>query len=323
MRGLLIALPCIWLMSVGAIQPPITPSINTKATPDTTSAESHSDIQYDKSERMTLPVVVNGHSNAEFLVDTGSERTVVSTELAALLGLPQGELVTVAGTVGSTIAPTAHIQSLNFTNISISNLLAPVLKREDLGAEGLIGIDSLQQKMVVFDFENNRMEVKEAKRRTARSIENDDEIVVTARKRLGRLIITKAYLDNIPVTVVVDSGAQYSIGNIALLTKLQKKRKSDMPMTRLHSVTGEMMFVPVAKAKQLDVGKMSLREVPLAFANSPAFHALDLAKKPALLLGMNSMRAFRRVEVDFANRSVRFFSPDGARFDTGERYASR
>ena len=325
MRGALIALPCIWLLATAAQQQPVDTIAGTDYSANTaeTPPDTQSDIQYDTSDRMTLPVTVNGHSSVKFLVDTGSERTVVSDELATLLNLPRTGVVKISGTVGSTVAPTAHIESLNFTNISLNGFKAPVLKRQDLGAEGLIGIDSLQKKLVIFDFENHKMEIREAKRRPARTIVNDDEIVVTARNRLGRLVISKAYLDNIPVTIVIDSGAQYSIGNPALLAKLQKKRKPNLLVVELRSVTGQVMSVPVVKAKQLEIGQVNLQGVPIAFADSPAFHTLKLAEKPTLLLGMNSMRAFRRVEVDFTNLSVRFFNPDGAGLATNQRYASR
>lgn len=284
--------------------------------------EHQSAIEYDRSNRMTLPVKVNGAPEARFLVDTGSERTVVSHELANILKLPRGETVRISGTVGSTVTTTARVDTLDFKNITINDLSAPLLKQQDLGAEGLIGIDSLQQKMVIFDFENHQMEIKEPRRKTVRPKADNDEIIVTARNRLGRLIITKAYVDNVPVTIIIDSGSDYSIGNPALLEKLGKKKNFNPLMARLHSVTGQALNVPVVKAKRLEVGLMTLEDLPLAFADSPAFHTLGLVKKPALLLGMNSMRAFRRVEVDFKNRSVKFFSPDGAILDTGSRYAS-
>lgn len=49
----------------------------------------------------------------------------------------------------------------------------------------------------------------------------------------------------------------------------------------------------------------------LAFADSPAFHRLDLVKRPAMLLGMAQLRMFRRVAIDFATRRVLFDLPVG------------
>ena len=47
----------------------------------------------------------------------------------------------------------------------------------------------------------------------------------------------------------------------------------------------------------------------IAFADASGFKALGLSDRPALLLGMNVMRAFDRVSIDFAQRRVRFTFP--------------
>ena len=48
----------------------------------------------DLSMRMTVPVTIEGRGPFQFVVDTGSDRTVVSQELATLLKLAIGETVT-------------------------------------------------------------------------------------------------------------------------------------------------------------------------------------------------------------------------------------
>jgi hypothetical protein len=65
--------------------------------------------------------------------------------------------------------------------------------------------------------------------------------------------------------------------------------------------------------------------MPVAFAEVPPFKKFGLDKKPALLLGMDAMRSFRRVEIDFPNRQVRFLMPrqEGARLNISGGQASR
>ena len=46
-------------------------------------------------------------------------------------------------------------------------------------------------------------------------------IVVTARVKNRRLILSKAHAENVPLTLVVDTGAQISIGNMKLREKAQ------------------------------------------------------------------------------------------------------
>ena len=40
--------------------------------------------------RLTIPVMINGSGPYPFVLDTGSDRTVISSELAAILKLPAG-----------------------------------------------------------------------------------------------------------------------------------------------------------------------------------------------------------------------------------------
>jgi hypothetical protein len=49
----------------------------------------------------------------------------------------------------------------------------------------------------------------------------------------------------------------------------------------------------------------------IAYAGSPAFTALGLDKKPALLLGMRDLRSLDRVAIDFSTRKILFDVPAG------------
>ena len=52
------------------------------------------------------------------------------------------------------------------------------------------------------------------------------------------------------------------------------------------------------------------------FADAHTFDQLNLQSKPALLLGMNAIRAFKKVSIDFANRKFRVVLPEESRLDT-------
>jgi hypothetical protein len=63
--------------------------------------------------------------------------------------------------------------------------------------------------------------------------------------------------------------------------------------------------------------------MPIAFADVAPFRKLDLLNRPALLLGMDAMKLFDRVSVDFANRRVRLLAPGHSDFGVGIRVAAR
>ena len=265
-------------------------------------------IGTDREDRMTVAVQVAGGGPYRFLVDTGSERTVISRDLAHRLRLVDGRNVTVHSVIGSSGVRTVDIPSLMIGSRPFAVFGAPALEASHIGADGMLGVDSLRKQRVLFDFKSGTMSVMPAQVRIEPI--DRDVIVVRARSRRGRLIFTEARLNGQKVVIIVDTGSQVTIGNLTLQRKLQRKRllTSSQPVT-LHSVTGETMIADMAMVDNVDVGGFQLKELPVAFADAYIFKQLDLAHKPTLLLGMNALRAFDQVSIDFAARKVRFVLP--------------
>ena len=106
----------------------------------------------DTSTRLTLAVMVNGKGPFEFLVDTGSDRTSISRELAAALALPPGPRVIIHEGGGDDRAQTVVIDTLTIGNRTVSHIEAPALRANDLGADGMLGVDALRDLHLVMDF---------------------------------------------------------------------------------------------------------------------------------------------------------------------------
>ena len=115
--------------------------------------------------------------------------------------------------------------------------------------------------------------------------------------------------------MVVDTGAQVSIGNEALRKRLSKSGVKRMGMVELESVTGEKLSGQYTIVRKLEVGGVTLKDLPVVFADSHAFDRLGLGGKPALLLGMNALRGFETVSIDFAKRKLRVVLPEEGALD--------
>ena len=64
------------------------------------------------------------------------------------------------------------------------------------------------------------------------------------------------------------------------------------------------------------IGGIDINNIPIAFADVHPFRQLQLLDRPAVLLGMDALRLFNRVSVDFANRRVRLLTPDSSQNGT-------
>jgi predicted aspartyl protease len=276
----------------------------------------------DGNARMTVPVSIAGVTGIPFVVDTGAERTVVSRQLADRLQLesgPRRRLVTVTGTgdVDTVIVP-----RLELSGTAVNDIEAPALDASHLGASGLLGLDSLQSRRVLLDFKKNKMTVTGSRRLEERW--DPDTIVVRARNKYGQLILVDSSIDGQRIQVIIDTGAQTSIGNLALLNKLARKRRGPTltPVT-LTSVTGESIDAQFTQIRQIKLGGMTLNHIPVAFTDAEPFRRFGLANKPALLLGMDALRLFERVSVDFANKQVKFLPPDTSALERRTLLAAR
>ncbi|MEO7383482.1 MAG: retroviral-like aspartic protease family protein, partial [Novosphingobium sp.] len=245
----------------------------------------------DSSSRLTVPVHLGEHGPFRFMIDTGSQNTVVANTLVSRLALVPSARATLVGVAGKRSVDTVEIEEIVLGRRSFFGLIAPILDRDDLGAEGILGLDSLQGQRILIDFRKGFMAVNDA-----RTLGGDRgfDIVVTARRRFGQLIMTDANIDGIAVDVVIDTGSDTTLGNRAL-QKAMGRRGRAIEQTVLHSVTGQKLVADVSFAEKLDMQGLTITHPTIAYADSPTFAYLKLDRKPAIMLGMREMRAFPRI----------------------------
>jgi len=266
----------------------------------------------DSETRMTVPVTIAGAGPYPFVVDTGAQRTVISRELAATLGLAPGRIVRVTGMTGSDSIATVVIPSLKVSVIGSAPIEAPAISAITLGARGLLGIDTLQAHAVGIDFDTNTMTVTPSRKRQTRDRAAPDEIVIRARSLFGQLVVTDAYCNGVRIRVILDTGTSVSMGNAALRRKVMRKPVRSQPVS-LTGVTGETVVADYTTIDRVMIGSLTLGDLPIAFTavDAPPFRMFGLAERPAVLLGMDVLQLFRRVDIDFANREVRLALPRG------------
>lgn len=271
----------------------------------------------DRHERLTVPVQIAGKGPFEFMVDTGSQNTVLSTGVASVIGLSPGRKAKVTGVAGTELVDTVEVEEIGLGKRSYYSILAPLLQRADIGADGIIGLDSLQGQRVQIDFKRGLMAVADAK---SLGGSTGYEIVVTARRRSGQLIMTDAIVDGVKVQVVIDTGSDTSIGNRALQKKLARRGMNGT--TELRSVTGQTIVADIGLARNLKINDINFGNVLIAYADSPHFPLLGLDTKPALFLGMRDLRQLDRVAIDFSTRKI-FFDIPASSLDRTGRYADQ
>lgn len=260
----------------------------------------------ERDSRMTIPVLIDGRGPYDFVVDTGSQRSIVAASIAGRLALPASRKLRIVDIGGRQEVETVEADEIGIGSRSYAGVIMPVMEDANLGALGVVGTDNLQEQRVLIDFSRNRMAVG-----SQRSLGGNSgyEIVVTARRKSGQLIITEANIDGVKTAVLIDTGATTSVGNRALQRALSHRNPSER--VTLISVTGNEIVADIGLPKRLTIGTVGITNLYVAYADSPVFPALDLANRPALMLGMRELRLFKRVAIDFSSRKVLFDLPAG------------
>lgn len=262
-------------------------------------------LERERYRRVTVPVSIQGSGPYRFLVDTGAEATVVSQELATTLELPNAGRATIVGMASEKEAELVEVDNLRIGEMDFCCLTSPVLRKMRIGADGILGLDSLQNSRVLMDFVDETMTVQDAREKLSN---RGFSIVIRANQKLGQLIIARARVDGVSTSILIDTGSQISIGNRALANAL---RSTSTGRTEWEDVHGSRQAGNVAIARRIKIDDVSLGNIPFAIADAPPFAQLGLDTQPAMILGMQQLKMFRRVAIDFKSRRILFDLPRG------------
>jgi predicted aspartyl protease len=294
--------------AVHAASPPLAatplPSAAAEGADKDAAAGQDLKLVQDPTTRLTLAVMIDGKGPYSFLVDTGSDRTSISRELATALALPPGPKVLIHEGGGADMSRTVVIDSVTIGNRTIRHVEAPALAAKDLGADGMLGVDALRDLHLVMDFKALRLSSSQSRSEPV----DAHTIVVRGRSRYGQLILANSRVHGVPVLVVLDSGSQLSIGNPALLKLLTGHETALAPQRTTHIVTatGRHMTLELDDITEAEVGGVTIRHMPLAFAQLHTFDRFGLTHQPALLLGMDVLSLCQKVTVDLRRHEATF-----------------
>lgn len=271
---------------------------------------------FDEALRMTVPVHVDNRGPFGFVVDTGANRTVVAIETAARCGLADDGSAPVHGIAGVQPAPLVKVQRLRVGSVQSRGLSLPTLPRDSLGADGLLGIDVLKGRRIELNFRDNTFQIDPSQSGAAigrghdtRIPDPSEGVVVPAQYRSGQLVIFDADVDGIPVRAFLDSGAQITCGNEALRTALIARNPAyadRLAPTHLISATGQTSDATLALLPKMRLGGIGLNSIRAAFAPLHIFDLWSLNDRPAMLVGVDVLRNFDAVTLDFGARLVTF-----------------
>ena len=262
----------------------------------------------DASQHLTVQVQIDGKGPFRFVVDTGADRTVIADDVATALGLPHGRQVLVEGILRTVPADTVQIGAMAFGPFTLANFAAPVLSRASLQADGYLGLDAVGRGRVTLDFKGGRLLVEEPRPSFAANIVPPNEARVQVLGTQGHLRSVDCGVDGVAAAAFVDTGAEVSVGNSALFRALVDDHGAlfEPGVVPLSGVTGGEIDGRVTRAGRVRLKGFEFTTAEIVIADIQIFDLWGLAERPALLIGMNYLRSFSSVSIDYGLKELRF-----------------
>ncbi|MFN3585004.1 retroviral-like aspartic protease family protein [Phenylobacterium sp.] len=301
----------VGLLTAGAAALPLG-AVRAQAVEDTPGPgdDDHTELSAgeDRFTHLMAPVTINGRGPYQFLLDTGANTSCVSPRLVEELSLEPGPPAMVHTVVGVRERPSFVIDELKVGKRNRRRVRAPALPLKGPGVDGVLGIDWLRGQRLVLDFKARSIEITGSR---ADQPEPNRVVVVPARKRLGQLTIVGADLNGVPISALVDSGAQGSLCNKPLrdlvrASEIRKGKAAPPEYVKMESLAGEVFRGETVFLPFLKLGGLHLGNVQVSYADMHVFKIWGLEDKPALVLGMDLLMQFEQVALDFGRSTVRF-----------------
>lgn len=260
----------------------------------------------DAANHLTIEVRINGRPY-RFVVDTAAERTVIADDVAQALGLPAAGMVSINGLTGRLKVPAVTAARVEVGPFPRQDILMPVLPRAFLAADGYLGLDVIEGTNVTFDFRNSRLSI-EATETQGRFQAGTTATQVQLTGSRGYLRVADCLVDSVAASAFIDTGAEISVGNGSLLAALRQRNRNlqEMRMIVLTGVTGGEISAEVIGIDRVRLQNLSFTHGALAISDVPDFATWKLKYRPALLIGMDYLRQFDRISIDYRARRIEF-----------------
>ncbi len=257
----------------------------------------------DRIGRVWVPVQVDGKGPFRLVLDTGAQRSAMTAETVRRLGLSQdlSAPVMLHGATGSAVAPTILVETMRVGDLLLQPASMPVVADVFGGAEGLLGTEGLQDHRIFIDFRNDLISISRSQNRGAAAGFSALRFLPDPK----RLLVVRARVGNVPVLAIIDTGAQATVGNLALQAAMRRRLKEGIEgPDRIQGATGDWQDGVGSSLAPIRLGDLTVRDAHVTFADLRIFDSWDMNDQPVLLIGMDLIGLLDQLVIDYRRREL-------------------
>jgi hypothetical protein len=257
--------------------------------------------------RVVVPVTINGRGPFRFIVDTGANHSTISPQLVRALKLEteQGPMVTLDGITGAGQVSYVAIDSLRAGDFTVEDTVLPVVAESVMaGADGILGAAGISTKSLLIDFQHNQVAIAPFMGSAARR----QGIKIHAARVAGGLIVLNAMVGRVPVRAVLDTGAERTLGNLALRDAVRSQGPQEKgfmaELTSVYGATQEIEAGEIVRVPTISIDALRIMDAAIVYGDFHIFAVWELQHEPAMILGMDVLGTLASLNIDFKNLTV-------------------
>ncbi len=292
---------CLWLLLTVLAPVAMARQPDCRSGEDTVFA---SPTRKDHIGRILAPVMINGAGPFRFIIDTGASHSTISPNLAQRLGLTVSDTnpILVNGITGTALVSSVEIDKLEAGALSFEDTRFPVVWAPVMGgADSILGVAGLRKERILVEFTRNRVCVTQAK-----MVGTPIGFVRIPAVRInGGLMSVDARVGGVRARAIIDTGAERSLGNLALRAALERMRSmQETKTTDVYGSTDAVVPGEIGTASVITLGPIKILDVDLVYGDFHIFDVWKLEDRPALIIGMDVLGTVQSLEIDFRREEL-------------------
>jgi predicted aspartyl protease len=264
----------------------------------------------DRLGRIWAPVYLNGKGPYRLVLDTGASHSAIIARVAADLGLPLlgAKTMLLRGVTGSAIVPFVKVDTFVVGDMEEHDKVLPIVPDALGGADGVLGMEGLQDKRISIDFLHDQITISRSHSRRA---ESGYETIPLTRTSNG-LLMTTAYIGGVRVKAIIDTGGQATVANLALGTAL--KRRHPERNLRPSSITGATDDVQAGQdlpVPPVSLGPVLIQASFLTVSDLQIFEIWKMTREPTMLIGIDTLGLLDNLIIDYRRMELQIRTRHG------------
>jgi predicted aspartyl protease len=257
----------------------------------------------DRIGRVWVPVHINDQGPFRLVLDSGATNSAVIPRVAQQLGLSTADSpkVLMRGVTGAAVTPTVRVDSMAVGDLEIGRSTLPLVPDAFGGAEGLLGTEGMADKRIYIDFRSDFVNISRSRNRRA----DAGFYSLPLLRGAGKLLVVRASVANVRARAIIDTGAQTSIGNLALREALERRwRRAPGTRDAIVGATGETQYGEGRPIPTIVIGGLIVQNAHITFGDMHIFEHWDASEEPTILIGMDVIGLVETLVIDYKRQEV-------------------